>query len=199
MGKGVFSVLPGWPLLVGLLVLLPVLRLLWEAGDAAVLARVLDSPATWRATTNSIAVAAGATLAAALIGGPFALLIGLTNLRARTAMTFALILPLMIPPQIVAMAWTYLAGSGSPILKPLGLAPPVGTANPVQSAAGMVLVMGIEHAPLVFLPLRAALRAIPGDVLEAARASGAGPWRAVRGVVLPLCLPGLVAGLAMAF
>ncbi|KAA0572164.1 iron ABC transporter permease [Azospirillum sp. Sh1] len=195
----VLPTLPGWPLLVGLLVLLPVLRLLWEAGDTAVLARVLDSPATWRATTNSVAIAAGATLAAALIGGPFALLIGLTNLRARTAMTFALILPLMIPPQIVAMAWTHLAGSGSQILKPLGLAPPVGTANPVQSAAGMVLVMGIEHAPLVFLALRAALRAIPGDVLEAARASGAGPWRAVRGVVLPLCLPGLVAGLAMAF
>ncbi|MBP2303589.1 ABC transporter permease [Azospirillum picis] len=191
--------LGGWPLLVGLLVLLPVLRLLWEAADPAVLSRVLAPPATWRATGNSIAVAAGATLLSGLLGGSFALLAGLSDLRGRAAMTFALILPLMIPPQIVAMAWTHLAGSGSPLLKPLGLAPPVGTPNPVQSAGGMALVMGIEHAPLVFLALRAALRAIPGDVVEAARASGAGPWRAVRGVVLPLCLPGLAAGLAMAF
>ncbi|PWC39964.1 ABC transporter permease [Azospirillum sp. TSO35-2] len=189
----------GWPILLGLLVVLPVLRLLWEAGDPAILTRALAAPATWRAAGNSVAIAAGATLVAALLGGPFALLIGLTGLRGRTAMSFALILPLMIPPQIVAMAWTHLAGSGSPLLAPLGLAPRVGTPNPVQSAAGMVLVMGIEHAPLVFLALRAALRAVPGAMMEAARASGAGPWLAVRQVLLPLCLPGFIAGLAMAF
>lgn len=189
-------------LLLALLVLLPVLRLLWEVAGPAparVLARVLEAPMTWRATGNSLAIAAGATLAAALIGGPFALLTGLTDVRGKTALAFALILPLMIPAQIVAMAWTHLTGSGSPLLKPLGLAPPVGTANPVQSSAGMILVMGIEHAPLVFLALRAALRAIPGDLVEAARASGSGPWRAVRTVVLPLCLPGFAAGLALAF
>lgn len=198
----------GAPLLIGLvgvLVLLPVLRLLWEvvgpalAGDAAALIRVAGAPMTWRATGNSVAISAGATLVAALLGGPFALLSGVTDLRGKTALAFCLILPLMIPPQIVAMAWIHLTGPGSPLLKPLGLAPPPGKPNPVYSSAGMILVMGIEHAPLVFLALRAALRAVPGDLVEAARAAGAGRWLVLRSVVLPLGLPGFAAGLALAF
>ncbi|WP_448205949.1 ABC transporter permease [Azospirillum sp. sgz302134] len=204
---GVFPVSPT-PLLfalVGLLVLMPVLRLVWEvagpmlAGDAKALTRVLNAPMTWRATSNSVAIAAGATLVAALLGGPFALLAGLTDLRGKTALSFCLILPLMIPPQIVALSWIHLAGSGSPLLKPLGLAPPPGSANPVYSSAGMMLVMGIEHAPLVFLALRAALRAVPRDLVEAAQASGARRGRVLRTIVLPLSLPGLAAGLALAF
>lgn len=191
--------------LAGLLVLLPVLRLLWEVagplmdGDVKALTRVLNAPMTWRATGNSVAIAAGATLVAALLGGPFALLSGLTDLRGKTALGFCLILPLMIPPQIVALSWIHLTGSGSPLLKPLGLAPPPGTPNPVYSSAGMILVMGIEHAPLVFLALRAALRAVPRDLVEAAQASGARRGRILRTIVLPLSLPGLAAGLALAF
>ena len=199
---------PGVPLLmalVGVLVLLPVLRLLWEVagpaldGDLKALTRVLNAPMTWRATGNSLAIAGGATLVATLLGGPFALLAGLTDLRGKTALSFCLILPLMIPPQIVALSWIHLTGAGSPLLKPLGLAPPPGTPNPVYSSAGMILVMGIEHAPLVFLALRAAFRAVPRDLVEAAQASGARRWRILRTVVLPLSLPGLAAGVALAF
>ncbi|MBP2231521.1 iron(III) transport system permease protein [Azospirillum agricola] len=186
-------------------VLLPILRLLWEVagpalgGDVTALARVLDSPMTWRATGNSVAIALGATLVAGLLGGPFALLAGTTDLRGKTALAFCLILPLMIPPQIIAMSWIHLTGPGSPLLKPLGLAPPTGTPNPVHSSAGLILVMGIEHAPLVFLAFRAALRGVPRDLVEAARATGAGPWRALAGVALPLGVPGFAAGLALAF
>ena len=204
---GRFSV-SGAPLLfalAGLIVLLPILRLVWEvagpmaAGDLTALTRVLNSPMTWRATGNSVAIAAGATLVAAALGVPFALLCGLTDLRAKTALAFCLILPLMIPPQIVALSWIHLAGSGSPLLKPLGLAPAPGTPNPVYSSAGMILVMGIEHAPLVFLALRAALRAVPRDLVEAAQAAGARRGRVLRTIVLPLSLPGLAAGLALSF
>ena len=119
------SAVSGAPLLfalAGLIVLLPILRLVWEvagpmaAGDMTALTRVLNSPMTWRATGNSVAIAAGATLVAAALGVPFALLCGLTDLRGKTALAFCLILPLMIPPQIVALSWIHLAGSGSPLL-----------------------------------------------------------------------------------
>lgn len=191
--------------LVALLALLPVGRLAWEVvlpaldGDATALTRVLTAPMTWRATGNSVAIALGATLVAALLGGPFALLTGLTDLRGKPALAFCLILPLMIPAQIIALSWIHLTGSASPLLKPLGLAPPIGTPNPVYSSAGMILVMGIEHAPLVFLALRAALRVVPRDLVEAAQAAGAGRGRVLRTIVLPLSLPGLASGLALAF
>lgn len=191
--------------LAGVLALLPILRLLWEvagpalSGDAVAAARVLQSPMTWRATLNSVALAAGATLVSGLLGAPFALLCGVTDLRGRAALAFGLMLPLMIPPQIVALSWIHLAGAGSPLLKPLGLAPPPGTPNPVYSSAGMILVMGIEHAPLVFLALRAGLRAVPRDLVEAAQAAGARRGRVLRTIVMPLTLPSLAAGLALAF
>ncbi|MFN8721457.1 MAG: iron ABC transporter permease, partial [Rhodospirillales bacterium] len=74
-------------LLVGLLSVLPMARLLMEAlaprgvPDLSVVARVWNSPATWRATTNTLWVAAGGTVAAVLLGALFALLIGLTDVR----------------------------------------------------------------------------------------------------------------------
>lgn len=191
--------------LAGGLVLLPVARLAWEvvspllAGQTAAALRVLQAPATWRATGNSLAISAGATGVALVVGGFFALAAALTDLRGRAALAFCLILPLMIPPQIVALAWIHLTGSGSPILKPLGLAPPTGTPNPVYSSAGMILVMGIEHTPLVFLALRAALRQVPRDLVEAAQTAGAGRWRILRTIILPLSLPGIASGTALAF
>lgn len=193
------------PVVVVALALWPILRLAGEVagpllgGDVRALDSVLAAPSTWRATLNSLAISGGATLVALLLGGGFALLCGATDLRWRGLLGFLLVLPLMIPPQIVALSWIHLTGSGGPLLKPLGLAPPPGSPNPVFSAGGMVLVMGVEHAPLVFIALRAALGGLPRDLVEAAQASGAGLWRIVRTIVLPLALPAVAAGTALAF
>ena len=54
----------------------------------------------------------------------------------------------------------------SPILRPLGLAPAPGQGNPLYSRFGIALVMGIEHMPLVFIAVRAALRGVPADLVS---------------------------------
>ncbi|MPL96977.1 hypothetical protein SDC9_43164 [bioreactor metagenome] len=53
--------------------------------------------------------------------------------------------------------------------------------------------------PLVFLAVRAALGAVPSDLVEAARIAGAGPMRIVARVIAPLCLPQILAGAILAF
>jgi iron(III) transport system permease protein len=190
---------------VGLVSVLPMARLLAEAlaprGDFGlhVAARVLDSPATWRATWNTLTVASLGTLVSVAIGGAFAVVVALTDVRRKTAIVFGFMLPLMIPPQIVAISWIQLAGPGSALMNMVGLAPPPGSPNPLYSPGGIVLLMGIEHSALVFLALRAGLRSIPAELVEAARASGAGPWRVFATVVLPLAGPSLIAGTALAF
>ena len=60
-------------------------------------------------------------------------------------------------------------------------------------------LLTIQHAPLAFLVLRAGLRAVPGEAVEAARICGAGGWRVARQVVLPLVAPAIVAALGLAF
>ena len=80
-----------------------------------------------------------------------------------------------------------------------GLAPASGTTNPLYSAGGIALVMGVEHMPLVFIAVRAALRALPSDLIEAARILGVPAHRIGSGIVLPIVLPSVLAGSLIAF
>ena len=191
--------------LVVLLSVVPMARLLVEAvlpgGGPSLqpLREVLSDPATWRATRHSLEVGVAGTLLATLIGGTAALLFTLTDIRAKGPLVFAFVLPLMIPPQIAALSWLQVFGPSSVMLKMLGLAPPLGSPNPLYSREGIVLLLGTHFAPLVFLSLRAGLRALPKELVEAARASGARAPATVARIVLPVMTPPLVAGVALTF
>jgi len=160
---------------------------------------VLTTRSTWIAAWHSIQVAVGGTIIAVLLGGTVALLVALTDIRGKTVFTFCFVLPLMIPPQVTALAWLQVFGPASPMLKSFGIAPPLGTPNPLHSATGIIALLGIHYAPLVFLTLRAGLRNLPFELMEAAKASGARWYTVLRTVVLPLMTPPLVAGVALAF
>ncbi len=112
---------------------------------------------------------------AVLIGATVAVLVGLTDIRGRNAFVFCFVLPLMIAPQVVALAWLQLFGPSSTLLKMIGLAPAMGSRNPLYSAQGIILLLGVQYAPLVFLTLRAGLRTLPQELIEAGLAAGAKP------------------------
>ena len=179
----------------------PVLRLLLEsafpsAGGGPAVA-VLSQPATWNAARRTLETTLGGTLLAAAIGCVMALLAALTDVRARPLLVFGFVLPLMIPPQVTAIAWLQVFGPASPLLKMLDLAPPLGSRNPLYSGEGIVLLLGVHYAPLVFLTLRAGLRRLPRDFVEAALATGASPLRVVATIVVPIMMPSLVAGVML--
>jgi iron(III) transport system permease protein len=190
---------------VAVLSVLPLARLLLEgvmpggalSGDAV--RRVLSSSATWTATAHSLVTAFGGTALAVLLGGVVALLVSLTDIRGRNAFVFCYVMPLMLAPQVVALAWLQVFGPSSPLLKMIGLAPALGSRNPLYSPGGIILVLGVQYAPLVFLTLRAGLRTLPQELLEAAMAGGAKPLRVIRTIVIPLMTPPLLAGVALCF
>ncbi len=166
---------------------------------ARFIAEVWASDAARVATLNTLWAAGWATLLSLLLGGGMALLVTLVPVRGRAVLVFLVILPLLIPPQISTLAWLSFVGSQSPLWALPGLEALRPRGNPLLGANGIVLVMGLEHAPLVFLALRAGLRALPADLIDAARMVGATPLSAVRGIVLPLMLPALAAGALLAF
>jgi iron(III) transport system permease protein len=190
---------------VALLCVWPIVRLGVEAVapggrlDLSVMREVLSARSTWNATWNSVDAALWSSLLALVIGTAFAFLVGATDARGQTPLLFCFVMPLLIPPQITALSWSQLAGPGSPLLSALDLAPPPGTPNPLYSRGGIILLLGLQHAPLVFLTVRAALRRLPHRLVEAAYVFGAGPPQAIFRVVLPLLSPALVAGTALAF
>ena len=192
-------------LVVAVLSVVPLARLIAEAfapggqWSLAAFGSVLGNAATWTATRNSLVVALGGTVLAALLGSAVALIVALTDIRARNAFVFLFVMPLMIAPQVGALAWLTMVGPSWALLHLLGIAPPPGSRNPLYSAGGIVLLLGVQYAPLVFLALRAGLRALPGELIEAGFAGGGGRWRVLWRIVLPLMTPPLVAGVALAF
>ena len=188
-----------------LITLAPVARLFLEgitAGGSLNLgffSEVVAKPATLSALRHSLVTAGLGTVISVLIGGTFAFLVALTDLRRKGALVFCLMIPMMIPPQITALSWTQVLGPSSVFLKTLGLAPPLGAPQPLYSSGGIIFLLGIQHTSIIFLTLRAGLRAIPQEVVEAARISGAKGFRIWGQIVLPLSLSSLLAGIAITF
>jgi len=191
--------------LIALLSLLPSLRLLnealqhWDRGIDAPMLQVLKNPSTWLALKNSLYTSSLGTLLAVILGSGFAYILSLTNVRWRALWVFCFMLPMMIPPQVTALSWLQLFGPASPILNSFGIAPQLGSPQPMYSAQGIALLLGIQHAPLVFLALRTALICIPRDLVEAAQLSGASQWRLWLNIIVPLSWPAMIGGAAIAF
>jgi len=190
---------------VALVALLPMGRLLAEAiapGGRLGLDTLIE---TWsgrgvrRALINTLVTATLGTILSIALGAGFALLVALTDIRGKAPLVFCFMLPLMIAPQVSALAWIQVFGPNSALLKSVGLAPAPGSPNPLYGPGGIALLLGLQHAPLVFLALRAGLRNLPRDLVEAAQAAGATPLRIVRGIVVPLMTPALAAGGGLAF
>lgn len=188
-----------------LLGLLPVGRLVVAAmapGGELDLTGFLDrlaKPAALRATWNTLDTAFFGALLSLAIGTPFAVAVAMTDLPTRRMLGFLLLLPLIIAPQVTALSFLHLTGPSSTLLNMLGIAPPPGTPNPILGRTGIILLYGVQHAPIVFITLRAGLVGLPGDMVEAARATGSGPLRAFTTIVLPLMRPWIAAAAALAF
>ena len=63
----------------------------------------------------------------------------------------------------------------------------------------MWIVFSYVWLPFMILPVYAALERIPDSFIEASRDLGAGGFETLRRVVLPLALPGVVAGSIFTF
>lgn len=177
---------------------LPLGVMLWEALAAGARLPSFDAR-LWALSGRSLAVASGAAGLAALLGAPVGYLLARVDLPGRAWLRALQVGPLLVPPYVAAIGWLHLLGRAGPLNRALvallGLqAPPL---NP-YSVAGAVWVLGLVAAPLVTLPLVAALERANPELEEEARLHG-GPWRVLWHVTLPLALPALVSGVLLAW
>jgi putative spermidine/putrescine transport system permease protein len=80
----------------------------------------------------------------------------------------------------------------------LGL-PVVGGPSLSVSATGIFLVFVYIWCPYMILPIQTALERVPKSLVEASSDLGANPAQTFRNVILPLALPGVVAGSIFTF
>jgi multiple sugar transport system permease protein len=101
----------------------------------------------------------------------------------------AVYLPVMLPPIVSVMMWSYFYDPGNglfnSLLRDAGLPTSQWIQSPHAAMISLVLVSTWANMGGATLMYLAALKAIPGDLYEAAELDGAGMWRRIRHVTLP--------------
>lgn len=111
--------------------------------------------------------------------------------RSRALAIFAV--PVAIPPYLLGIAWLLLGNGQS------GLLNRAGAWLDLYGLDGMILVLSTSSYPFALLAVRSALLRADPSLEEAARVSGAGPFRVLRSVTLPLTTPALAASSGLVF
>jgi iron(III) transport system permease protein len=139
------------------------------------------------------------TLCAMLAGGGLAFSLP-PGVPGRVLLERLVVMPLYLTPLLTAMGWSWLASPRSGLANLLlhTMFSARVTIN-IVSAAGTIVVTALAAAPLPFLLLSDALRALDPALLDAARVHGAAPRMVFRRIVLPLLLPAALASAVLVF
>ena len=168
------------------------------------IAEVFRSPLYREGLLNSLFIALLTTLACLLISLPLALGYVRYAFPLRSLLNSLMLTPLILPPFVGALgiqAMLGQAGALNSLLIRLGLQSadqPVDWLGEGQMT-GVVLMNVLHLYPIVYLNVSAALANLDPALEEAAANLGCPPWRRFRRITLPLILPGIFAGSAIAF
>jgi ABC-type spermidine/putrescine transport system permease subunit I len=150
-------------------------------------------PLYLRTIGRSLLLALGATVGALLLGFPIAYYISLQRGRRQLLLLLAVMVPFWTSFLVRTYAMTNLLSNGGPVDTVWGWFGG-GPLNVLYTPFAVGLGILYSYLPLMILPLYVALERIDPAVREAAADLGASDWRTIRRVVLPLALPGIVAG-----
>ncbi|WP_419899446.1 ABC transporter permease [Roseomonas sp. USHLN139] len=152
------------------------------------------------AVLNTLRLGALAVLATALLAVPLALLHLVAGPGLKKVILLAAVLPLLTSVVVRTFAWIVILGREGVINTALLSTGLVSSPVPLlQTEPGLILALTQIEMPLMLLPLIAALARIDPALLDASSALGASLFRTLRKVVLPLALPGLLAGATLVF
>ena len=140
------------------------------------------------------------TLICLVLAYPLALLFRAAPGWAKGVITLVVLLPLLTSVVVRTFAWIVVLGRQGVInstLQSLGLIDlPL---RLLYTEGGLVAALVQVQMPLMFLPLATALGRIDANLEDASAALGAGVWRTFIRVVVPLSLPGALAGCILTF
>src|SRR5919107_1575822 len=141
-------------------------------------------------------ISAAVTLTDVMLAFPIAFFVAKRATRHRELLLMLVVFPLWSSYLVRAFAWKTILGTNG-ILNSFLLATGV-VSEPVSvflySKTGMYITFCQVWLPFMILPLYTILDRLPNSLLEAASDLGANWWQTFRPVILPLSLPGLLAG-----
>ena len=160
---------------------------------------ILTDPTYRLIIGRTVGLAALVTITDAVLAFPFAYFMArVASRRTQTILFAAVLLPLWASYLARVYSWILILNHSGILnwsLQSIGLPPP----NIGYTIVAMWIVFSYIWLPFMIIPTYAALERVPESLLEAAADLGAPRWRAVLDVVLPLAIPGVIAGSIFTF
>ncbi len=172
----------------------------------------LFRPANYDIIIRTVLMASSVTVAAAIVAFPIAYYAArYARGRMKALFYIGVMLPLWSSYLVKVYAWKLIlakegivtwmvdsVGLGF-LLEALLRIPVIGGNSLSVSYIGTFLVFLYVWLPFMILPVQAALERVPGNLLEASSDLGASSRQTFRHVIVPLALPGIVAGSIFTF
>jgi spermidine/putrescine transport system permease protein len=148
---------------------------------------------------RTVAMSAIATSLCLLLGFPAALLISMQTPRLRAFLVILVTVPFWSSLVVRLYAWILILRDGgvmASLLRVLGLPvlPPL-----LYSHTATIIGLTYAFIPFMVLPIHASIEQMNRDLVDASLDLGASPTATVLQVILPLAMPGVVAGSLLVF
>ena len=147
---------------------------------------------------NSIKVSLLATILTLIIGVPLAYFYQMYEVKGMATLQVIIILCSMSAPFIGAYSWIMLLGRSGVLTKFIESILPIRMPS-IYGFNGILLVLALQLFPLVFLYVSGALKNVDNSLLEASENLGCSGVERFFKIVIPLCMPTIIAATLMVF
>jgi iron(III) transport system permease protein len=144
---------------------------------------------------NTLVLGSGTAFLSTVIGAPMGFVLARIPMRHITLVRLALSAPVLLPPYIAGLAWTFVAGTGGWLSALAGRELPLAWSHSMPAAVG---VLSLVLYPVSMLATEVAMRRIDGRLEEAALVV-APRRRVLRRITVPLSAPGILAAALLIF
>ena len=165
--------------------------------SVAAIVHVATSPHLARGVIDTVILGVVGAVLATVMGTALALTLDLTDIRGGQFWSIVPWTVFATPGYFKGLAWVLLMLPGGYLVQTGLLSPDA--ARSFFNLPGLLLVMAFSLFPLPYFIVRARLQGFGGEYLDAARMAGAGRWRILFKVVLPLLVPAIALALLTTF
>ena len=168
------------------------------------LIEVFTNPVYVEGLWNSLMIGIFSTLVSLVIAIPLALASHRWLFPGKKLLCILILAPLVLPPFVGAVGIKQMLGvSGSlnALLIDIGMMRADGPVDWLREGRfwGVVIMNALHLYPILYLNIAASLSHLDPAMEQAAQNLGCTPWRRLRRITLPLCMPGIFAGSAIVF
>ena len=162
--------------------------------------KFFGDPFHYKVIADTLLLGVKTVCATVIVGYPLALVFIDLSPRLQKVLIFIIVLPLLLSVVVRTFAWIVVLGREglvNTLLMKLGL-----ISEPLrllQTELGLVISLTQIEMPLMLLPLISVMSRLDPNLRDASAALGASRWRTLFTVIVPLSMPGLIAGCLLVF